>query len=454
MGMQQLIAGLPDTCQVALEYLARCAEEDVVLLSENLKRYLPFLRPCFAPPKQSKNPPFALFDRTRVNMAVFFASLRSVMQEVNSSHREKFLKRLSGFPGVAGEVHQLIGDLWGAEQARAFDTLIKQAYKHLVKRQLMLFVSYTCNLQCPYCFVQDLKEPDLPMQTARELLDWAQANGVTTITFCGGEPTIYPYFPVLLDELKARGLRTYFATNLLVGPGVFERLQPSTVDALIVHVAHPDTYKGKQWAIFQENVKVVLQQDVPLALRINMYAQDHDWSQLFDLAEKFGLKEVQLALTFPNARANNQFVRVDAFKALIPAVLQFMNSCEQSSLRVVFSKPLPLCLFPEAMQDALLHQSKYAPTCSVFLDGCTHNVCISPGGNVSPCLALLDISKPFSQFQNWNDLSSFCQTEILPLLSQPLLEQCSDCFLFERRLCQGGCLGHKKSRQIKKLCHD
>ena len=188
----------------------------------------------------------------------------------------------------------------------------------------------------------------------------------------------------------------------------------------------------------------MLQQSVSLALRVNMYTGDHDWSQLFDLAKKFDLKDVQLALTFPNARANNQFVQVDEFKVLIPAVIQFMNSCERSGLRVVFSKPLPLCLFPESLQYDLLHRGKYAPTCSVFMDQYTHNVCISPGGNVSPCLARLDISKPFSQFQNWDDLSSFCQMEILPLLSQPLLEQCSECFLFERRLCQGACLGHKK----------
>ena len=103
-----------------------------------------------------------------------------------------------------------------------------------------------------------------------------------------------------------------------------------------------------------------------------------------------------------------------------------------------------LCLFPDSMQYEMLYNQKYSPTCSVCMDGCTHNVCISPAGNVSPCLALLDIARPFSQFRNWNDLSTFCRSEILQILRQPLLEQCPECFLFAHGLCQGACLGHKK----------
>lgn len=445
VGIQQLIAGLPDTSRVAIEYLTECQEDDVPLISENLRKYLPFLRSSFAPPKQPDSSlPLMLFDQVRVNMEVFFTSLQCVMKELNVSQQERFLKRLTEFPGIAGEVQKLVRKFWGAAPEHVFDALVKKTQKGFVKRQLMLFVSYTCNLECPYCFARKMKEPDMSLPQASRIFDWAQKNEVSTMTFCGGEPTIYPYFPVLLDELKERGLRSYFATNLLFGAGVLEKLQPSVVDALIVHVAHPDIYKGRQWTIFQENLKAVLQQGVSVAMRINIYARNHDWFHLFALAENFALKEVQLALTFPNSNANNRFVKVDEFTSLIPAVTQLMETFENAGLRVAFSKPLPLCLFPESMQYEMLLRREYSPACSVFMDGYTHNVCISPGGNVSPCLALLNIARPFSQFQNWDDLSSFCHSEILQLLVQPFLRQCSSCFLFHRRLCQGACLGHKK----------
>jgi hypothetical protein len=50
IGIQQVLIGLPDTSRLALEYLARCDEDDLNPLAENLRRHLPFLRECFGPP--------------------------------------------------------------------------------------------------------------------------------------------------------------------------------------------------------------------------------------------------------------------------------------------------------------------------------------------------------------------------------------------------------------------
>ena len=445
VGMQQLIGGLPDTSDVALDYLVQCPDEEADVFSKNLRRHLPFLRPGFATPPQATTASFDLFSSTQKSMEVFLASLRRLLAEGSVSQPERLLKRLSGFPGIAREVQQLVGEFWGAAQKQAYVTLVWQAQKNFVQRQLMLFVSYACNLHCSYCFARGRQEADIPLKKALSIFDWAQGNGVTTLTFCGGEPTIYPQFPTLLDELRTRGLKTYFATNLLAAHGVLERLQPPVVDALIVHVAHRDTYKEHQWSAFQKNMGMVVQQEVPIALRINLYAKNHDWSHLFRLAEKFGLQEVHLALTFPDSQARNRCVQVKDFAAFIPAVLQLIESLHHAGLRTVFSKPLPLCLFPESMRYEMLSCRNYPSTCSLFMDEYTHNVCISPEGNVSPCLALLDISRPFSQFHNWEELATFCRSKTLPLLKQPLLPQCSACFLFARHLCQGACLGHKRT---------
>jgi hypothetical protein len=62
----------------------------------------------------------------------------------------------------------------------------------------------------------------------------------------------------------------------------------------------------------------------------------------------------------------------------------------------------------------------------------------------------MDIIKPVNEFNDWKDLSEYCTAEIMPLLDKPLFEHCPDCFLYERRICQGACLSHKniESKEI------
>lgn len=450
IGIQQVLTGLPDTSRIALEYMARCHENDLNLLAANLPRHLPFLRECFGPPRNSGKKNFAYFDDIQADMEVFHLALSKVIQELEPNLRQDFLNRLAGFQGVGGETRELIREQWGDKPAAAFDSSLQKARSKLMERQLMIFPTYTCNLSCPYCFAKGLKEKDMPLEKVIQLIDWAQQNGATKITFCGGEPTIYPHFPEVLDETKKRGLRTYFATNLLLGPGVLERLKPDLVDALIVHVAHRDTYKGSQWQAFMNNVKKVLEQGVSQSMRINMLDKNCDFSHMFELTDRFGLKEVQFALAFPGVTGNNQFINLENFRSIIPSVVQLMKECTDSGLKFSLSKPIPLCLFLEPDRYWMIRRIEYPLSCSVFADVCTHNACISPAGNVSPCLGLMDIMKPVEGFSNWDDLSEYCTAEIMPLLYKPLFEHCPDCFLYERRLCQGACLSHKNI-EIKEI---
>lgn len=448
LGIQQLLIGLPDTCQLALEYLAQCEAKHLDALTENLRRHLPFLRNCFGPPRNAGKRSYEYFTRTHTEMEAFLEALRAVMIDIEAPDRKNFLKRMAGFTGIEEEIHDLTGELWSHELSEYFNLNANRTKNDKMARQFMIFLSYTCNLSCPYCFAKGRKEPDLPLNRVIKIIEWAQENGAKKITFCGGEPTIYSEFPTILDEIQDRELKTYFATNLLGRLEVLDKLNPEVVESLIVHVAPMDAYKEKQWNSFSDNVRKVRDKGVHQAMRINMFKKNCDFTHVFHLAEKYGLNEIQFALTFPALNEDNRFIPLREFRSMIPEVMELMRACEDTDLRFVLSKPIPLCLFAEDDRDHLIHRIEFSPACSAFADGCTHNACISPTENVSPCLGLLDITRPFSEFNYWNDLSSFCSQEILPLLDRPLFDHCPDCFLFERRLCQGACLSHKNIEKV------
>src|SRR6516164_11025896 len=69
---------------------------------------------------------------------------------------------------------------------------------------LMLEPLYTCNLACIGCAIErhtgKLKDR-LPLEKCLEAVDVSKAP---VVSICGGEPTIYPELPQLVDEIIQR----------------------------------------------------------------------------------------------------------------------------------------------------------------------------------------------------------------------------------------------------------
>ena len=81
---------------------------------------------------------------------------------------------------------------------------------------LMLEPLYTCNLACLGCAVErhtgKLKDR-LPLEKCIEAVEVSQAP---VVSICGGEPTIYPELPQLVEEIIKRKRHIYLCTNALL----------------------------------------------------------------------------------------------------------------------------------------------------------------------------------------------------------------------------------------------
>lgn len=73
-------------------------------------------------------------------------------------------------------------------------------------------VTRYCNARCGFCLAPpDGSNPAADKLTQR--LEWLLGRGVKTIHFCGGEPTIHPALPRLIEYVDARGGKTKLTTN-------------------------------------------------------------------------------------------------------------------------------------------------------------------------------------------------------------------------------------------------
>jgi MoaA/NifB/PqqE/SkfB family radical SAM enzyme len=79
-------------------------------------------------------------------------------------------------------------------------------------RSICFRVTRYCNARCGFCLAPpDGAHPDA--DTLIHRVDWLLDRGVTTIHFCGGEPTIHPALRQLISHTHGRGGKTKLTTN-------------------------------------------------------------------------------------------------------------------------------------------------------------------------------------------------------------------------------------------------
>ncbi len=73
-------------------------------------------------------------------------------------------------------------------------------------------VTRHCNARCSFC----LAPPDginTPVGVLKERVNWLMAHGVSTVHFCGGEPSIHPELPGLIGHVHMLGGKSKITTN-------------------------------------------------------------------------------------------------------------------------------------------------------------------------------------------------------------------------------------------------
>ncbi|MCR4404988.1 MAG: radical SAM protein [Candidatus Acetothermia bacterium] len=73
-------------------------------------------------------------------------------------------------------------------------------------------ITRRCNLHCPYCD-QAKSDRDMPVAQFIELLGELAEEGLEAVALGGGEPTLHPDLPALLEATHDRGLRAGLTTN-------------------------------------------------------------------------------------------------------------------------------------------------------------------------------------------------------------------------------------------------
>ena len=79
-------------------------------------------------------------------------------------------------------------------------------------REVCLFLTLRCNQKCKYCH-RFLGIEDLDLEHNKEVINKIAQDGITNMTFTGGEPLLYPNIIELLKLAEEKGIKSKLITN-------------------------------------------------------------------------------------------------------------------------------------------------------------------------------------------------------------------------------------------------
>lgn len=191
-------------------------------------------------------------------------------------------------------------------------------------RSPAISITDLCNIKCAYCYVESPKvtkfnRKQVRLEGAKSFIETIAKAGSKTIQFFGGEPTVYPELPQLIDHARAKGLDVRVSSN-----GVSSRLRSPAFRAAVSdrHVhwrisldshieSKNDSYRGKgTYSSVLKNLEYLASTGSYVSLKC-VLTEDRleDFEGYLDFAACFGFK-VTYTIMFPVGDAKNKRIRV------------------------------------------------------------------------------------------------------------------------------------------------
>jgi len=303
-----------------------------------------------------------------------------------------------------------------------------------------------CNLSCPYCFAQerlgDGQKLIMSMSNVEKVIDFLKRSGHPFFRAMGGEPTLHPEFPRILEMALQAEMRVDLLSNATWPESyndVFRRISPRRLFFLL-NVDHPDRYLPKIWERIQRNLAAVSGRGT-ITLSFNIFEKQPRYEYILDLAARYHIDKVRMSFSLPVVGANNTFLALSDYQSMAPFVVEFARRAEQAGVEVSMDNAVPLCMFTYEQAGELFMKGvldlKRNMRCEPVID-------IGPDLKIWCCFCLSKMwNRHLDEFKDLKEVHAY-YSNALALYQGRLfpLQECSDCKYRERWQCQGGCLTH------------
>ena len=303
-----------------------------------------------------------------------------------------------------------------------------------------------CNRRCGYCFAGRTEKDsatDMSRETLTAALDLLERSGIHEARLLGGEPTLHPDFPSMVELILQRDLRlTLFTNGLIPGPALDalgevpgERLE------LLVNVDPPESTPAARRRQLHRTLELL----GPCAvLGFNIARPGVSLGFLLDLQQRHRARpRVRLGLAHPRLDRGNQFLRPDHFAEVGKRVVSFARRAAARGVKLELDCGFVPCMFPAGAAAELgVEPGALGRRCNPLPD-------ILPDGAVVPCYPLSDLegaSLELSGELTVQALQRRLERTLRPYRRLGIFRDCDACAVRDQGACLGGCLAAAMGR--------
>jgi hypothetical protein len=309
-----------------------------------------------------------------------------------------------------------------------------------------LIVSQVCNMACSYCFAQesmrawrtDRSQRYISLEAFEERLDFLERSGIREIRLLGGEPTLHPEFPALLQQAQKRGRRILVFSHGWLNEKTFTAIEslPETAIMIMVNMnAQPKPGTGAKYSQVRRE-RILQRLGTRATLGFNIHSPACDLLPLIELIERTHTRRViRLGLAQPSWNGNNVYLHPKQYPLVGEKIARFGQKAREAGIKLEFDCGFVPCMFSEADRP-LLQQSHpdLGWHCNPIPD-------IDIEGQAFHCFPLSrKIHTTFGDSENADGIRNRLIEQAKPYRPAGIYRECSSCALKSKGECPGGCL--------------
>ncbi|NPV56203.1 MAG: radical SAM protein [Anaerolineae bacterium] len=315
------------------------------------------------------------------------------------------------------------------------DTVAPFSSRPAAPYRMDLAITYRCNNACTHCYnPKSRHKNELETKQWLQVIDQLWQIGIPHIVFTGGEPTLRPDLPQLIERAQANGQITGLNTNgrRLMDAAYLQTLVDAGLDHVQITLESHDAdihdqmvaHRGA-WHQTVGGIRNALQSPLFVMTNTTMLQTNvNGMAETLDFLATLGVPTVGLnALIYSG---NGLTVGSGLPEAQLPDLLDLARrKTDQAAQRLIWYTPTQYCHFDPVQLE-------------LGVKGCTaalYNMCVEPDGEVLPCQSYYQslgniTQKPWQQI--WEHELAVSLRE-----RKGLDEACYTCAAIQE--CGGGC---------------
>ena len=249
--------------------------------------------------------------------------------------------------------------------------------------------AWHCNQKCVHCYAAGqtcAEEEELSTAQWKTIIDRCRDACIPQLTFTGGEPTLRPDLPELVEY--AAWFVTRLNTNgIALTPELCRALHDASLDSLQItfysadEAVHNALVGAQGYASTVAGIENALAAGLNLSINTPLCTRNRDYRSTLEFLYEKGVRYVTcsgLITTGAAATAPSEALQLttDEIKAVLREAVEY---CYANGMEISFTSPG--WVEPEFCEELAIT----TPSCGA----CLSNMAVTPGGNVVPCQSWL-----------------------------------------------------------------